>query len=64
VMSSWALISIIRVEFNKAGPQGSAVGWISVTLVGLAAVMLVEAVVAVSGGWQPPSAREPEPAIA
>ena len=64
VMSSWALISIIRVEFNKAGSQGTPVGWISVTLVGLAAVMLLEAVVAVSGGWQPPSAREPEPAVA
>ncbi|HVJ84081.1 MAG TPA: carbon starvation CstA family protein [Caulifigura sp.] len=64
VMSSWALVSIIRVEFAKSGSRGTPVGWISVTLVGLAAVMLVEAVVAVTGGLQPPAAREPEPAAA
>ena len=64
VMSSWALVSIIRVEFSKSGSAGSPVGWISVTLVGLAAVMLIEAVVAVTGGWQPPAAREPEPVAA
>ncbi len=64
VMSSWALVTIIRAEFTKSGSTGSPVGWISVTLVGLAAVMLVEAVVAVTGGLQPPSAREPQPATA
>ncbi|HVJ68680.1 MAG TPA: carbon starvation CstA family protein [Caulifigura sp.] len=64
-MSSWALVSIIKVEFAKAATsRNSEVAWIAVVLVALAAVMLLEAVVAVTGGWQPPSAREPEPAAA
>jgi carbon starvation protein len=64
-MSSWALVTIIKVEFAKApGARNSEVAWIAVTLVGLAAVMLIEAVIAVTGGWQPPAAREPEPAVA
>jgi carbon starvation protein len=64
-MSSWALVTIIRAEFAKAETaRNTEVAWIAVALVGLAAVMLVEAVVAVTGGWQPPRAREPEPAVA
>ncbi|QDT55355.1 Inner membrane protein YjiY [Caulifigura coniformis] len=62
VMSGWALLTIIRAEFAKSGSGGSPVGWISVTLVALAGVMLVEAFVAIAGGLQPPSAREPQPA--
>ncbi len=64
VMSSWALVMIIRTEFTKSGSKGTPVGWISLTLVGLAAIMLVEAIVAITGGLQPPAAREPEPVVA
>jgi carbon starvation protein len=58
-MSSWALVSMIRVEFQKSGSSGSPVAWTAVTLVALAVFMLLEAVLAIIGSRAEPSAPEP-----
>jgi carbon starvation protein len=58
-MSSWALLSMIRAEFQKSGSSGSPVAWTAVTLVVLAGFMLLEAIVAIIGSPPEPSAPEP-----
>ncbi len=45
VMSSWALVSIIRAQFAKGG-RTDVVAWIAVTLIVLSAMMLLEAIAA------------------
>jgi carbon starvation protein len=72
VMSNWALVSIIKANLGSdwllskltATPLESMkfnpVLWVAVVLVGLAALMLVEAVL-VFVRLQPPTALEPEP---
>jgi carbon starvation protein len=45
VMSSWALITIIRGQFAN-GINANPVAWIAVTLITLAALMLIEAIIA------------------
>jgi carbon starvation protein len=54
VMSNWALITIIQTE------RGTVVGWTSITLVALAAFMLLEAVIAIFGPRIEPSTPEPQ----
>jgi carbon starvation protein len=45
VMSSWALIDIVKAKFAK-GQTGDPVTWIAMVLIALAGLMLIEAVVA------------------
>lgn len=64
VMSTWALISMTWPKFfDKAGaftPPSEVVPWVGVVLLGLAALMLVEAIVVLAGGRAsvPPEAGE------
>lgn len=62
VMSTWALIRIISGKF-QGGVSADPVGWIAVVLVGLAALMLVEAVMILIRPQSTPPTR-PAPAIA
>lgn len=45
VMSSWALIDIVKAKFDK-GQTGDPVTWIATVLIALAGLMLIEAVIA------------------
>ena len=45
VMSSWALVTIVRQQFSKAG-SADPVAWIAVVLLVLAALMLIEGIAA------------------
>lgn len=64
VMSTWALISMTWPKFfDKAGafaPPSEVVPWVGVVLLGLAALMLVEAIAVLAGGRSsvPPEAGE------
>lgn len=51
VMSSWALITMIRARWDKLGTD--VVAWIALLLLGLAVAMLIEAIAALL--------RRPEP---
>ena len=67
VMSLWALCLFIRQDFwNKewayTGPSGSPVPWAAMLLVGLAVMMLLEAI-AIFVRRRPPTAPEPELAV-
>lgn len=54
VMSSWALVSIIRSKFTE-GITGDPVPWIAVLLLVLAAMMLIEAAAALFRRNDPPA---------
>jgi carbon starvation protein len=57
VMSNWALIIIIKGKFAQAGGTRDPVPWIGLLLMGLALLMLVEAVIVFTrrGSASPPS---------
>jgi carbon starvation protein len=61
VMSVWALVTMTWQGFTGAGGS-PAVPWVGLVLVGLAFLMLVEAVRVLAGGKQPPIKPEPVPA--
>ncbi len=46
VMSSWALVTIVRQQFSQEGGSTDPVAWIAVVLLVLAALMLVEGIAA------------------
>lgn len=59
VMSTWALVRIISGKF-KDGVTADPVGWIAIVLVGLAVLMLIEAVlILVRPQDSPPTQRAP-----
>lgn len=63
VMSIWALLRIIHLDFVANGLSTNPVPWVAMTLVALAALMAVEAVLVFIGPVRPPSPRlEPLPA--
>ncbi len=68
VMSTWALAAMTIAGFR--GPSGNwilpkePVPWIGVVLIGLAALMLIEAIRILSSLGTPPAATRPEPALA
>ena len=60
VMSSWALVAMTWPQFINKETRGFAlpkdpVPWIGIVLLGLAALMLVEAVIALRGDRKPPA---------
>ena len=61
VMSSWALIDIVKAKWAK-GETGDPVTWIATVLVALAGLMLIEAVIALVR-TEPP-APQAQPAMA
>jgi carbon starvation protein len=63
VMSTWALLRIIRVDFAARGVTANPVPWVAMILVALAALMLIDAFVVF---FVPPAAlsRKPESATA
>jgi carbon starvation protein len=61
-MSTWALVEIIRGKW-KDGLTADPIPWIATVLVALAALMLVEAILAFMG-TVPPRAPVPEPVTA
>ena len=63
VMSMWALLRIIRVDFTAHGLTAHPVPWVAMILVALAALMAVEAFLVFFGPTLPPS-RQLEPAPA
>jgi len=63
VMSSWALVSIIRAQFAKGG-RTDVVAWIAVTLIALSAMMLLEAIAALLRRDSEPPASPLIPAAA
>lgn len=64
VMSSWALVSVIRAESLKGSLKSNPVAWVAITLVVLAGFMLIEAIIAILGTSSRPTQREPQPAVA
>jgi carbon starvation protein len=68
VMSTWALGTMTLDGFR--GPDGQwivptePVPWVGVVLIGLAALMLIEAIRILSSLGTPPAASQPEPALA
>lgn len=58
VMSLWALVSIVRGQFAN-GVSGDPVAWISVTLIALAILVLVEALLALVRRDTPASPSQP-----
>jgi len=63
VMSTWALLRIASIEFSRHGSSGSSVGWVSLVLLALAAMMLVDAVVVLLVGKKQ-SIRRASPIVA
>lgn len=66
VMSTWALVNMTSPSFYKDGkwtPMGDVVGWAGVVLIGLAALMLVEAIRIFLTLGSPPPTRKVETAI-
>ena len=55
VMSTWAIVRMIRADFAN-GVTTNPVPWIAVALLGLAALMLIEAVRIIAGSARGPSA--------
>lgn len=69
VMSTWALLRFVYVGFFASdghfkGIPAEPVPWVALVLVGLAALVLIEAVRVFTGATRPPLAPEPEPAPA
>jgi carbon starvation protein len=62
-MSTWALVQIIRAKWVD-GVNADPVPWIASVLVGLAVLMLVEAIRAFLGAVAPPTAPLGQPATA
>jgi len=60
-VSVWALVSMTMTGFTTPG-QSVVVAWVGVVLIGLAALMLVEAVRVLTAGKAPPPRAEPVPA--
>jgi carbon starvation protein len=60
VMSSWALGAVAYGEFTSHS-RGTPVAWVSVTLLVLAACMLVEAVLAICGPVRGAGGAAPQP---
>lgn len=58
VMSSWALIDIVKAKWAK-GETGDPVTWIATVLVALAGLMLIEAVIALLRTEPPASQAQP-----
>lgn len=60
-MSSWALVVMTWSKFNDPSGEGykDPVPWIGCVLLTLAALMLIEAVIALTGGKRPPSRALP-----
>lgn len=68
-MSGWALLRYARAGFftedwHYKGLPGEAVPWAAVVLVGLAALLLIEAIRVFLGAARPPVGPEPEPVTA
>jgi carbon starvation protein len=61
VMSTWALLRIIRTEFTLNGLSAGAVAWVAVILVALAAMMLIDAFIVFVVPPAPPPERRLEP---
>jgi carbon starvation protein len=55
VMSSWALMSIVRSKFTKGDAYDPTVAWIAVVLLVLAALMLLEGIAALIRRDDPPA---------
>ncbi len=58
VMSMWALVAMIKAKFMPGGQfqvPGDPVPWVALVLVGLAALMLVEAIKVLRGPATPPA---------
>lgn len=68
VMSTWALVSMTVPAFRSSEGKWQApsdpVPWIGLVLLGLAALMLVEAVRVLAGSNEPPAGSELAPAVA
>ncbi len=62
VMSTWALLRIIRAEFSLHGLTAGAAGWVAVVLVALAGLMLIDSFIVFF--IPPPSSRDVAPAPA
>jgi carbon starvation protein len=62
LMSMWALLRIIRVDVVRNGVTANPVTWVAMILVGLAALMAIEAVIVFLGPTLPRSPRL-EPAV-
>jgi hypothetical protein len=62
-MSTWALVKMTWPKFFNAAGQFSAphdpVPWAGVLLIALAAMMLIEAIIALAGRPEPPSSLKP-----
>jgi carbon starvation protein len=67
IMSTWALASMTLTKFRSVDGNwqmtGDVVAWIGLVLLALAAMMLFEAVLALTSGQEPPRAK-PKPALA
>jgi hypothetical protein len=63
IMSSWALVTMTWPKFFDSAGSFAAphdpVPWAGVLLIALAALMLVEAVLAIAGGNNPPAPLKP-----
>ncbi len=69
VMSTWALLRFARAgfftpEWALKGIPKEPVPWVALVLVGLAALVLIEAIRVFTGGLRPPTPPQPEPAPA
>ena len=61
IVSIWALLRLIQVNFAQGIASANAVPWVSMVLISLAALMLVEAFKVFFAGVRPPRAPEPAP---
>ena len=68
-LSAWALLRFARVgfftpEWTFKGLPADPVPWVAVVLVGLATVVLIEAVLVFRGPAEPPQSTQAEPITA
>lgn len=62
VMSGWALLRLVRINLSGAATAQPVVGWVACVLVGLAVMMIVDAVIVLSGRGEPPRDLQAIPA--
>lgn len=60
IVSIWALALLIRVNFAR-GITAEPLPWVALLLIGLAVLVLIEALKVFFAGFRPPSAAEPAP---